>query len=48
MLTAIPNVNPTVIVFGINFIKSPSLKIPISISINPAIMVATVSPAIPY
>ena len=48
MLTAIPNVKPSVIVLGMNFIKSPSLKAPIAISISPAIIVATVRPDTPY
>ena len=48
MVTAIPAVNPVVIVYGIYFIKLPSLKKPITARIIPARTVASISPSIPF
>ena len=48
IVTAIPAVNPVVIVYGINLIKLPNLQNPIIISRIPAIIVATTSPSIPF
>ena len=48
IVTAIPAVKPVVMVYGINFINEPNLKIPIKISKIPAIIVASTSPSIPF
>ena len=48
IVTAIPKVNPVVIVLGMNFISVPRRQNPIIMSIIPAIIVAIVSPSIPF
>ena len=46
-VTAIPAVNPVVIVYGMNLIRLPIRRKPMMTSRIPAIMVATASPSIP-
>ena len=46
--TAIPRVNPTVMVFEINLIRSSRYNKPMPMSIRPAKKVATVRPDRPY
>ena len=48
IVKAIPEVNPTIIGYGINFIMSPNFKTPIKISKTPAIQVAIANPLVPY
>ena len=48
MVRAIPAVKPTTMGYGINLMTVPSLKTPISISIRPAMAVATARPVRPY
>ena len=47
IVTAIPAVNPTTIVYGINFTSPPILNAPRRISITPARTVAVASPETP-
>ena len=47
-VTAIPAVNPVVIVYGIYLIRLPTLNNPNTIIIIPAIIVATTRPDVPY
>ena len=47
MVTAIPDVKPTVIVVGTNLISPPNLHTPIIIRMTPAIRVAKIKPSIP-
>ena len=46
--TAIPKVNPTVIVLGINLIRLPKCNSPITIIMIPDKNVATIRPLVPY
>ena len=48
IVTAIPNVNPVVIVYGMKRIRLPNLRNPITTRIIPAIIVATTSPSMPF
>ena len=48
MHTAIPAVNPTVMVIGMNLISEPNLNRPMKISISPAMSVAMTSPSMPF
>ena len=47
-VTAIPQVNPVVIVYGIYLIKEPNLHNPMITRIIPAKIVATTSPSVQY
>ena len=47
-VTAIPQVKPVVIVYGIYLISEPKWHIPIMTRIIPASIVATISPSVPY
>ena len=48
MITAMPDVKPTITGFGMNRMTLPSRATPIASSITPAISVATCRPAMPY
>ena len=48
IVTAIPAVNPVVIVKGMYLIRLPSLRNPITINMIPARIVATISPFMPF
>ena len=48
MMTAIPDVNPMIRGKGMNLIAAPNRASPKPISTKPAMIVATVSPSIPY
>ena len=47
MVTAMPAVKPTVMVMGMYFMSDPKRNTPISISMTPAMSVATISPESP-
>ena len=48
IVTAIPEVKPVVIVYGMNLIRLPNRNNPIRIRITPANSVAMISPSIPF
>ena len=48
MVTATPEVKPTVMVAGMNFISEPARQIPRIISMIPAMTVAMTSPSKPF
>ncbi len=48
MMTAMPEVKPTITGFGMKRMTLPSCRKPIASSITPAISVAACSPAMPY
>ena len=47
-VTAIPQVNPVVIVYGMYLMSEPKWQIPIITRMIPASIVATISPSVPY
>ncbi len=48
MMTPMPEVKPTITGEGMNLMTPPMRAIPMSMSMMPAIRVATCSPAMPY
>ena len=48
IVTAIPVVNPVVMVYGMNRIRLPRHRKPMIMRMRPARMVATASPSIPF